>query len=241
VREHVAAANRAYNAGDFQRAAAEYQAAYELFASPPLLFNLAQCQRQLGEKQKALFLYRRFLEEAPQNHEFRGDAEALARELEASIEQERRVQKTPPTGPAAVPGATGAPPSGSEAAKAPTVEPEHDEPARPVRLSRPALIAGIALAAVAVAGAVVGGALIAHAGSLDDQAASAASLQGARDLSSSAGDYRAGGAAALAVGGAALVGSAIGFVLAARHARSSASLRLAPPVRGAGLVFSEDW
>jgi tetratricopeptide (TPR) repeat protein len=247
AREHVTAANRAYNSGDFQRAAAEYQAAYELFASPPLLFNLAQCQRQLGEKQKALFLYRRFLEEAPPTHEFRADAEALAKELEASIEQERRVQKTPPTGPVAVPGASGAAPATSGESPPPSAAPlaqpakASDQPAEPVRWSRPPLYVGIALAVVAVAGAAVGGALIAHAGSLDDQAPGASSLQGARDLTSSAGGYRAGGAAALAVGGAAVVGSAVGFALAARHPRQSASLRLAPSTHGGGLAVAGSW
>ncbi len=56
---------RAYETARFDEAISAYQEAYQQSALPGLLFNLAQCHRQKGEHQRALFLYQRYLDLAP--------------------------------------------------------------------------------------------------------------------------------------------------------------------------------
>jgi tetratricopeptide (TPR) repeat protein len=50
-----------FNLGNFEAAAADYQAAYELDHRPALLFDVGQCYRNLGNYERARFFYRRYL------------------------------------------------------------------------------------------------------------------------------------------------------------------------------------
>lgn len=50
-----------YRLGKFERALEGYKAALKLWRHPALVFNIAQCHRQRGELQHALFFYRLFL------------------------------------------------------------------------------------------------------------------------------------------------------------------------------------
>jgi tetratricopeptide (TPR) repeat protein len=61
IDEHVAQGHRLYQLGRYQEAIAEYRRAYELRADPPFLFQIAECYRQLGATEQALFYYDRFL------------------------------------------------------------------------------------------------------------------------------------------------------------------------------------
>ena len=54
-----------YNLGRFPEAIAEFEHAYDKDPAPILLFNIAQSHRQNGNKERALFFYRRYLEQAP--------------------------------------------------------------------------------------------------------------------------------------------------------------------------------
>ncbi len=65
AREIAAEGTRHYNMGRFEEALAEYQRAYDVFAAPQLLFNLGQCQRELGNHEQAVFFFERFLEQMP--------------------------------------------------------------------------------------------------------------------------------------------------------------------------------
>ena len=53
---------KAYNVGDFEGALAKYQEAYQLSPLPGFLFNMAQCYRQLGNFERASFMYGRFID-----------------------------------------------------------------------------------------------------------------------------------------------------------------------------------
>lgn len=55
-------AAKLYNAGQFREALALYEDAYRLDARPTTLFNIAQCHRMLGNYERALFFYRRYLD-----------------------------------------------------------------------------------------------------------------------------------------------------------------------------------
>lgn len=65
AKKHFSQGEAFYQQGDFRRALAEYKKAHAHKAHPALIFNMAQCHRQLGEYTKALFFYRLFLSETP--------------------------------------------------------------------------------------------------------------------------------------------------------------------------------
>ncbi len=54
-------AETAYRLGKFKDALAGYEAALKAAHSPTIIFNIAQCHRQLGDARKALFSYKLFL------------------------------------------------------------------------------------------------------------------------------------------------------------------------------------
>src|SRR5262245_24790157 len=67
AREHYKAATGHFAVGEFAAAAAEYEAAFKLHQDPALLFNAAQSRRLAGENQKALVLYKNYLQLYPNN------------------------------------------------------------------------------------------------------------------------------------------------------------------------------
>ncbi len=62
---HYEGGNKLYADSDFLGAREEFLAARALVDAPELLFNLAQCARNLGDHDEALDLYRQFLERKP--------------------------------------------------------------------------------------------------------------------------------------------------------------------------------
>ena len=58
---------KAFNLGKFAEALAAYEAAYEAKALPALLFNIAQCHRNLDRPERAAFFYRRYLTLEPRS------------------------------------------------------------------------------------------------------------------------------------------------------------------------------
>jgi len=55
----------AYDLGRFEEARQAYEAAYELKPLPGFLFNIGQCYRQLGNYERAVFFYKRYLNLTP--------------------------------------------------------------------------------------------------------------------------------------------------------------------------------
>src|SRR5687767_7592731 len=76
------------DAGAYDLAIAQYQAAYALVPLPELLFNIGQCYRLGGSGDQALVYYERYLEEVPT-----GGASDDARQ---HVETLRAAQKDPP-------------------------------------------------------------------------------------------------------------------------------------------------
>lgn len=58
-------AEKAFNLGHFDEALGSYQAAYEALPLPAFLFNIAQCHRNLRNREQAVFFYQRYLSLAP--------------------------------------------------------------------------------------------------------------------------------------------------------------------------------
>jgi tetratricopeptide (TPR) repeat protein len=86
---------RAYNLGQFDRAIAAFTRAYDRDPAPILLFNIAQSHWKKGEKERAVFFYRRYLDADPRTEQ-RGRVETRIRELEAALHAGRRELAPPP-------------------------------------------------------------------------------------------------------------------------------------------------
>jgi tetratricopeptide (TPR) repeat protein len=85
---------RHYNLNEFPDALTSFKEAYRLYPEPTFLFNIAQCQRQMGRKQEAVLSYRAFLRESPDAPN-RGDVEALIGTLERAIREDAAARVAP--------------------------------------------------------------------------------------------------------------------------------------------------
>jgi tetratricopeptide (TPR) repeat protein len=61
ARAHFDKAEKGFNLGRFAEALGEYEAAYEALPLAAFVFNIAQCHRNLGNDEQAVFFYQRFL------------------------------------------------------------------------------------------------------------------------------------------------------------------------------------
>ena len=53
-----------YTVANFKAAAAEYEKAHTVYPDPAFIYNIAQCVHQIGDTERAIFLYKSFLREA---------------------------------------------------------------------------------------------------------------------------------------------------------------------------------
>jgi tetratricopeptide (TPR) repeat protein len=118
ARRHHDRGTTFYNLGQFEEAIGEYRKGYEQKADPVFLYNIAQAYRQLGQLDKALFFYRRYLSTAPVGPNRPQVVERIGA-LEQLIDaQERARSPAPPeplsgtvaAAPAALPPSLSAPP-----------------------------------------------------------------------------------------------------------------------------------
>jgi hypothetical protein len=85
--------------GRFAEALSAYQKAFEEFPAPEFLFNIGQCHRNLGNVDRAIFSFRKYLRLRP-DADNREAVETLIAELEAEQrERERARPVTPPPPP----------------------------------------------------------------------------------------------------------------------------------------------
>ncbi|MCC6748796.1 MAG: tetratricopeptide repeat protein [Deltaproteobacteria bacterium] len=91
AKTHFRRGKEAFELGKFRDALKEYEAAYKLVPASGLLFNIAQCYRNLGELKQAIFSFRLYLKKNPEAAN-RDAVEQLAAELERKLE----AQKPPP-------------------------------------------------------------------------------------------------------------------------------------------------
>jgi hypothetical protein len=109
AKEHFNRGVKLYNLGHFQEAIPEFEKAYDLEPAPILLFNIAQSHRQNGSKERALFFYRRYLEQEP-NASKRADVEQRMKELAQALQQENEQKQRPPTEVSPPPSSPNTPP-----------------------------------------------------------------------------------------------------------------------------------
>ena len=84
-----------FSLGEFTQALELYREAYRLKPLPGFLFNIAQCQRQLGQFAKAAYFYRAYLDKAPHAPN-RSLVEDLVRECEAALAAARKPRPPEP-------------------------------------------------------------------------------------------------------------------------------------------------
>ncbi|MHB8418063.1 MAG: hypothetical protein ACYDCL_08300 [Myxococcales bacterium] len=91
-----------YDAGDFDKALADAQQAYELTPLPGLLFNLGQCHRALHHWERAEFFYRGYLRKKP-DAKNRAEVEALIAQMQG---KQREAAAPAPSAPILVEAST---------------------------------------------------------------------------------------------------------------------------------------
>jgi hypothetical protein len=124
ARDAFRRATHHYDFGEYQQALDAFKEAYNAYEDPGLLFNIAQCHRQLGQTEEALRVYRSYLRNAknPPNVE---EVKRLIARLESTRESQRRDSRTPPQGTIA-PGRIDAtaPATGAPAETQPATQPQ---------------------------------------------------------------------------------------------------------------------
>lgn len=100
------AGSQHYNLGEFQQALDGFREAYRNYDDPSFLFNIAQCERQLGHKREAVREYRAYLNNAGDNADNRDEINKIIAQLEKEIADEQSTAKMPPTSVTPPPPAT---------------------------------------------------------------------------------------------------------------------------------------
>jgi tetratricopeptide (TPR) repeat protein len=155
------AATAHYAVGEFAKAADEYQQAYQLKPDPALLYNAAQAYRLANIPEKAIVLYRNYLNLYP--NEGNGDeVRAQIAKLKEAIAAAEKAKNNPPTETVA--------PKPIEEPKTvtpPSPQPTESAPPTPTLADRPARTPVYkkwwlwTIVGVVVVGGVVGGVLAA--------------------------------------------------------------------------------
>jgi hypothetical protein len=89
ARAHARQALALYDLKRFQEAFGEFEQAYLLEQDPALLYDMAQCQRKLGNNEEALHFYRTYLRRVPKGPSA-VEAEKRAREIEDAMNRAKR-------------------------------------------------------------------------------------------------------------------------------------------------------
>jgi tetratricopeptide (TPR) repeat protein len=87
--QHFNQGQKAYTAGEYDKAMKEFLAAYQAFPANTLLFNIGQTYRMQGDHEKALAYYQKYVEFEPNGGQV-GEAKQHIQELKAEVEAARR-------------------------------------------------------------------------------------------------------------------------------------------------------
>ena len=96
ARKLVKSGDLNYRMARFKDALPKYQAAYKIYEHPAILFNIAQCHRQLGDKKKALFFYKLYLADwrrSNPNPPYLKEVNGHIGKLDAALEAQARKAK----------------------------------------------------------------------------------------------------------------------------------------------------
>ncbi len=232
-----------YAAQHYLQAAQVFQRAYDRYAEPTLLYNIARCHDKLGQAEEALSFYRRFL--AIEAGEAEGNAADAKTDLRTRATERvaalGATLRTPP--PSALPSRTPSPGSPSPAAARSFSSSSSSARARSGRL----FWSGVALGVVGLAGIATGIALDEVTVGDNQTLVTTANEFDKRDARDQARSLGAGAAAAYTLGGLCLAGSVSlvyfglrpgGFGLRPGGREPASRLSLAPLAGGGVAVLS---
>lgn len=97
ARQHYESATAHFAVGEFAEAAAEYQAAFKAKPDPALLYDAAQAYRLANNPEKALILYRNYLQLYP-NEANISEVRAQIEKLKDAVAAAEKAKTSPPTG-----------------------------------------------------------------------------------------------------------------------------------------------
>ncbi len=113
ARELFTQGNTYFDLGQFDKAIDAWQNGYQLKNDPGFLYNIAQAYRTMGDAQKAIFFYKRYLSNSPKARN-RSEVEQKIEALQKQLSVQEQAKGLPPPGPFGPdnPGAAnGAPPA----------------------------------------------------------------------------------------------------------------------------------
>jgi tetratricopeptide (TPR) repeat protein len=137
--------------GDFAKAADEYQQAYTLKPDPALLYNAAQSYRLAGNNEKALILYKNYVQLYP-NQPNVDDVHSQIAKLKEAIAAQEKAKNNPPTTVASEPPTEAATQSSTATNNALVTQ----APEKPSIVKKPWFWAVVGGGALVVAGVTVG-------------------------------------------------------------------------------------
>ena len=128
-----------YNLNEFTPALDDFKEAYRLLPDPVFLYNLGQCERQLGHLEEAIRFYRSFLREQPKAPN-RQDVVHKIDEMEATL-RVKQAEADKNVAPSAEPGPSAATAEAGKAAKQALAPVDMNQPPwpTPAAQSEPAL------------------------------------------------------------------------------------------------------
>jgi hypothetical protein len=97
ARQHYENGSRKFDLTEYDDAAAEFKAAYELVGDPVILYNIAQSYRLARKHELALLFYKTYLRkvDSPAN---KAEVESRIADLTKVIAEQKRATEAPPTG-----------------------------------------------------------------------------------------------------------------------------------------------
>jgi tetratricopeptide (TPR) repeat protein len=149
AREHLAAGNRYYHLGEFEKAVEEYKAGSTREDAPVFSFNLGQCYRKLNRYDDAIRHYERFLDRGKPTGEVEASVRKFIAQMKAErekAERERAAMQQPPVAPAPPLPASSAAPGQTLSVSQPPPERPHGMP------MQRKLAVGLAVASIAAGG-----------------------------------------------------------------------------------------
>lgn len=105
AKAHFTAGENHYNLNEFTEALQEFKDAYRLYPDPVFLYNLGQCERQLGHHEEAIRFYRSFLRLQPKAPN-KAEVQRKIDEMEAAQKNKPAAEPDPAIAPAKVEPAT---------------------------------------------------------------------------------------------------------------------------------------